>query len=193
MPGNIRITRSSQNGISERSRRREKPILRLIIPAGYLFCQDTFYVGTIKSLGRIYQQAWVDAYSNFGLAKVYLDKKADSAIDFVKTKVIPTYELFQIPLDRILTDNGKEYTTHWKNGKHAYETFLTESGIRHTRIKPRTPRSNGMVEGFNRTLLEEFYQIAMIKNIYTSLMSYRMIWISLLPITILKERIRVTG
>jgi hypothetical protein len=59
-------------------------------------------VGTIKGLGRIYQQAGVDAYSSFGFAKVYLDKKAESAIDFVKTKVQPVYEMFQIPLDRIL-------------------------------------------------------------------------------------------
>lgn len=136
---------------------------------GDLFCQETFYVGTIKGLGRIYQQAGIDAYSNFGFAKVYLDKKADSAIDFVKTKVLPVYGIFQIPLDRILTDNGKEYTTHWKNGNHAYETFLAGWGIRHTRIKPSTPKSNGMIERFNRTLLEEFYQIAMMKNVYTSL------------------------
>jgi len=136
---------------------------------GYLFCQDTFYVGTIKGLGRIYQQAGIDAYSNFSFAKVYLNKKADSAIDFVKTRVLPVYGMFDIPLDRILTDNGKEYTTHWKSRKHDYEIFLASCGITHTRIKPRCPRSNGMVERFNRTLLEEFYQIAMLKRVYTSL------------------------
>ena len=136
---------------------------------GYLFCQDTFYVGTIKGLGRIYQQTGIDAYSNFGLAKVYTTKKAESALDFVKTKVIPVYDLFGIPLDRILTDNGKEYTTHWKNGKHDYEIFLASRGITHSRIKPRCPKSNGMVERFNRTLLEEFYQIVMLRKVYTSL------------------------
>ena len=36
---------------------------------GYLFCQDTFYVVTIKGLGRIYQQTGMDAYSNFGLCQ----------------------------------------------------------------------------------------------------------------------------
>ena len=136
---------------------------------GYLFCQDTFYVGTIKGLGRIYQQAGIDAYGNFGFAKVYTNKKADSAINFVKTKVIPGYQMFQITLDRILTDNGKEYTTHWESAKHDYEIFLVKSGIAHTKIKPRCPKSNGIVERFNRTLLEEFYQIVMLKNVYTSL------------------------
>ena len=103
---------------------------------GYLFCQDTFYVGTIKGLGRIYQRTGMDAYSNFGFAKVYQDKMATSAIDFLKTKVLPVYQGFHIPLDRILTDNGKEYTTHWIDGKHEYEKFLKENSIRHTKIKP---------------------------------------------------------
>ena len=136
---------------------------------GYLFCQDTFYVGTIKGLGRIYQQTGMDAYSNLGFAKVYTDKTTLSAIDFLATKVLPIYEKFHIPLDRILTDNGKEYTTHWLNGRHEYELFLKQHGIRHTKIKPRSPQSNGIVERFNRTLLEKFYQIAMIKKVYTSL------------------------
>ena len=138
--------------------------------SGYLFCQDTFYVGTIKGLGRIYQQTGIDAYAGFGFAKVYTDKTALSAINFLKTKVLPVYKQFNIiPLDRILTDNGKEYTTHWANGQHEYEKYLKQNSIRHTRIKPRTPQSNGMVERFNRTLLEEFYQIAMMKKVYSSL------------------------
>jgi len=79
------------------------------------------------------------------------------------------YGQFNIPLDRVLTDNGKEYTTHWVNGKHEYEKFLRQNSIRHTRIKPRNPQSNGIAERFNRTLAEEFYQIAMMKKIYSSL------------------------
>ena len=136
---------------------------------GYLFCQDTFYVGTIKGLGRIYQQTDMDAYTGFGFVKVYTDKTVVSAIDFLEIKVLPVYQGRNIALDRILTDNGKEYSTHWPDGHHGYETFLKQNMIRHTRIKPRSPQSNGIVERFNRTLLEEFYQIAMIKKVYSSL------------------------
>ena len=63
-----------------------------------------------------------------------------SAIDFLKTKVLPVYGQFNIPLDRILTDNGKEYTTHWANGKHAYETFLKQNNIKHTKLNREHPR-----------------------------------------------------
>ncbi len=151
----------------EKAKRKENHI-KAYYP-GYLFCQDTFYIGTIKGLGRIYQQTGIDAYAGFGFAKIYIDKKAISAKDFLKTKALPVYRGFNIPLDRILTDNGKEYTTHWANSKHEYEIFLKKNNIRHTKIKLRTPQSNGIVERFNRTLLEEFYQIAMIKKVYSSL------------------------
>ena len=157
----------TESYLREKENRKESHI-KAFYP-GYLFCQDTFYVGIIKGLGRIYQQTGIDAYANFGFAKVYTNKKADSAINFVETKVIPVYGMFNIPLDHILTDNGKEYTTHWIYGKHNYEIFLAKCGITHTKIKPRYPKSNGMVERFNRTLLEEFYQIAMLKKVYTSL------------------------
>jgi len=65
----------------------------------------------------------MDAYSNFGFSKVYTDKMAISAIDFLDTKVLPVYRQFNISVDRILTDNGKEYTTHWARGKHKYEIY----------------------------------------------------------------------
>jgi|GEM_PF-5690359 len=61
---------------------------------GYLFCRDTFYVGTIKGLSRIYQQAGIDAYANFDFAKIYIDKTAYSAINFLKNKVLPVYRQF---------------------------------------------------------------------------------------------------
>jgi len=108
------------------------------------------------------------AYSNFGFAKVYTDKTALSAIYFLDTKVLPVYGQFNLPLDRVLTDNGKEYITHWANGKHEYEKYLQTHNISHTKIKPRILKSKGIVERFNRTLAEEFYLIAMTEKVYTS-------------------------
>ena len=153
--------------IRGKAKRKENHI-RAYYP-GQLFCQDTFYVGTINDLGRIYQQAGIDAYAGFDFAKVYIDRMAISAINFLKTRVLPVYRQFNIPLDRILIGNGKEYTTHWPKAKHGYEEFLKENNIRYCKIKPRTPQSNGIVERFNRVLMEVYYQIAMTKKIYSSL------------------------
>jgi len=96
----------------------------------------------------------MDAYSYFGFAKIYTDKMAISAINFLKSKVLAIYKQFGIPLHRILTDNVKEYMTHWVNSKHEYEKFLKLNSIRHTKIKPRTSQSNGTAEIFNRSLLQ---------------------------------------
>ena len=49
----------------------------------------------------------VDVYASFGFAKVYTDKMVVRAIDLLKTKVLPIYRQFNLPLDRILIDNGK--------------------------------------------------------------------------------------
>lgn len=84
----------------------------------------------------------MDTYSNFSFAKVYTDKTAVSAIDFLKTKILQTIK----------------YTTHLVNVQHGYEAFLKNNGSRHTIIKPRSPQSNGIVERFNHTLDEKFYQ-----------------------------------
>lgn len=69
----------------------------------------------------------------------------------------------------MLTDNCKEYTTHRKNGRHLYEKFLQKEQIRHTKIKPGRPGTNGFVERFNKTLPEEFYEVVFRKKVYTTL------------------------
>jgi len=91
--------------------KREEKHIHAYYP-GYLFCQDIFYVVTIKGSGRIYQQTGIDAYAGFGFAKAYTDKTVTNSIDFLVTKILPIYRQFNIPLYRISTDNGKKYTTH---------------------------------------------------------------------------------
>jgi len=139
--------------------------------AGYLFNQDTFYIGHLKGIGKMYAQVGIDCYSSFGFARIYTHKTAQMAVDFLKEHVLPIYQLFQIPLFNILTDNGKEYTTHWssKNLVHCYEILLNKLNISHRYIRPRTPRTNGFVERFNRTLLDEFFKPAFLKKVYTSI------------------------
>lgn len=51
---------------------------------GYLGAQDTFYVGTIKGVGRIYQQTFIDTYSKVAFAKLYDRKNALVAADLLE-------------------------------------------------------------------------------------------------------------
>ncbi|PEQ15345.1 helix-turn-helix domain-containing protein, partial [Piscirickettsia salmonis] len=76
---------------------------------GYLGSQDTYYVGTMKGVGRIYQQTFVDTYSRVAFACLYTEKNAVTAAHALNESVIPWFEERDTPLLRILTDRGTEY------------------------------------------------------------------------------------
>jgi transposase InsO family protein len=134
---------------------------------GYLGSQDTFYVGNMKGVGRIYQQTFIDTYSKISFAKLYLSKDAITAADILNDRVIPFFDSHGIPLLRILTDRGTEYTGNVEN--HAYQLYLAIEDIDHTKTKAKSPQTNGICERFNQTVLNEFYRIAFRKKIYNTL------------------------
>lgn len=134
---------------------------------GYLGSQDTYYVGSIKGVGRIYQQTFVDTYTRVSMCKLYTEKTAITAADLLNDRVLPFFEQAGIPLLRVLTDRGTEYCG--KVESHAYQLYLAIENIDHTKTKTHSPQTNGICERFHRTLKEEFYEIAFRKKIYTSL------------------------
>lgn len=134
---------------------------------GYLGAQDTYYVGTIKGVGRIYQQTFIDTYSKVVFVKLYDRKHALVAADLLNDRVLPFFEQQDVPLLRILTDRGTEYCGSLQH--HEYQLYLAIENIDHTRTKARHPQTNGICERFHRTIQDEFYAIAFRKQIYTSM------------------------
>ena len=134
---------------------------------GYLGSQDTYYVGTLKGVGRIYQQTFVDTYSKIAFAKLYKMKTSLTAAELLNDKVLPFFESHEVPLLRILTDRGTEYCG--KAEHHDYQLFLAIKDIDHSRTKARHPQTNGIVERFHKTILNEFYSVAFRKKIYRTL------------------------
>ena len=134
---------------------------------GYLGAQDTYYVGYIKGVGKIYQQTFIDTYSRVAFAKVYDRKNALVAADMLNDKVLPFYQQQSIDLLRILTDRGTEYCGAREH--HEYQLYLTIEDIDHTKIKAKSPQTNGICERFHRTIQDEFYSIAFRKKMYNSL------------------------
>ena len=88
---------------------------------GYLIAQDTYYVGTIKGVGRIYQQTVIDTYSKVAFAKLYDRKNALVAADVLNDKVIPWFEEEEVRILRVLTDRGTEYCGAREH--HEYELY----------------------------------------------------------------------
>lgn len=134
---------------------------------GYLGSQDTFYVGTFKGIGRVYQQTFVDTYSKVALAKLYTTKTPITAADMLNDRVLPFFEQQSLPMLRILTDRGTEYCG--KAEQHDYQLYLALNDIEHTKTKVRSPQTNGICERFHKTILQEFYQVTLRKKIYSTL------------------------
>lgn len=134
---------------------------------GYLGSQDTFYVGNLKGVGRIYQQTFVDTYSKVAICKLYTTKTPITAADILNERVLPFFENNEMGILRMLTDRGTEFCG--KADSHDYELYLAINDIDHTKTKARHPQTNGICERFHKTVLDEFYQVAFRKKLYLTL------------------------
>ena len=134
---------------------------------GYLGAQDTYYVGTIKGIGKIYAQTFIDTYCKVTFVKLYDRKNAIVAADLLNDRVLPFYEENSLKLLRILTDRGTEYCGAREH--HEYQLYLTIEDIDHTKTKAKSPQTNGICERFHRTMQEEFFWVAFRKKIYKSI------------------------
>jgi transposase InsO family protein len=136
---------------------------------GYLLSQDTFYVGYLKGVGRIYQQTVVDTYSAVAFAKLYTAKIPVTAADILNDRVLPFFEEHTIPVLRILTDRGTEFCG--SPDRHPYQLYLQLNEIDHTKTKVRSPQTNGICERFHQTVLNEFYRVTFRKKVYAAIES----------------------
>jgi transposase InsO family protein len=134
---------------------------------GYLIAQDTFYVGHLKGLGRIYQQTVIDTYSSVGFAKLYTAKVPVTAADILNDRVLPFFEDQNITVMRVLTDRETEFCG--RPDKHPYQLYLQLNDIEHTKTKVKSPQTNGICERFHQTVLNEFYRVTFRKKIYSDL------------------------
>lgn len=135
--------------------------------SGYLISQDTFYVGYLKGVGRIYQQTVVDTYSSVAFAKLYTAKVPVTAADILNDRVLPFFDEHKIAILRVLTDRGTEFCGSLD--KHPYELYLQLNEIDHTKTKVKSPQTNGICERFHQTVLNEFYRVEFRKKLYQDL------------------------
>ena len=115
---------------------------------GYLGAQDTYYVGTLKGVGRIYQQTFIDTYSKVAFAKLYDRKHAITAADTLNDRVLPFFEEHGVPLLRILTDRGSEYCGNRES--HEFALYPDLENIEHTAPRWRARRPTGSASDSTR-------------------------------------------
>jgi transposase InsO family protein len=124
---------------------------------GELVAVDTFMVGSLKGVGRIYLQSAIDCYSRHAWGRLFTNKMPVTAVHLLNHDVLPFFEKHHVAIETVLSDNGREYCG--KPESHPYELFLQMEDIEHRTTKVRRPQSNGMIERLHRTLLDEHFRI----------------------------------
>ncbi len=132
---------------------------------GALLCQDTFYVGHLKGVGKVYLHAVVDTYGSYAFGFLHTSKQPEAAVAVLHNDALPFYEAHGLKVEAVLTDNGTEFCGV---AGHPYETYLELNDIEHRRTRVRSPQTNGFVERFNRTVLEEFFRVKFRERFYES-------------------------
>ena len=128
---------------------------------GELVCLDTFYLGKLKGVGKVWQLTACDAACSYGVARLLPALSAESAAAFLRKVLVPLYRRAGWPLQRVLTDRGSEF-------KGAFDERCRALGIRHTRTKPRHAWTNGFVERLQGTILQEHWRIQFRRRYFTS-------------------------
>jgi transposase InsO family protein len=162
----VETLKSNNQPITERNLRKLKKYFQVIKHGqwpGHIVALDTFFVGHLKGVGRIYQITGIDLCSRYGWAQLYTNKEQVSTMNFVEQTLIPKFFHNNIDIESVLTDNGSEFTGH------GFKKMLQDYDVRHIRIKPGKPILNGYCERFQRTILEEFYQPIFRKSFFNTL------------------------
>jgi transposase InsO family protein len=124
---------------------------------GSLVAVDTFFVGVLKGVGKVYLQTAIDCHSRYAWARLHTSKLPVTAVHLMNNDVIPTFEAHNAKIDVVLSDNGREFCG--RPDRHPYELFLQLEDIEHRTTRVKRPQSNGIVERLHRTLLDEHFRI----------------------------------
>jgi transposase InsO family protein len=132
---------------------------------GELLNQDTFFVGHLKGVGKVYLHAVVDTYSSFAFGFLHVSKQPEAAVAVLHNEALPFYAQRELKVENVLTDNGREFC----GGEgHPYQIYLALNETGHRSTKVKHPQTNGFVERFNRTVLDEFFRKAFRQKLYES-------------------------
>ena len=119
---------------------------------GYVHVDVKYLPQMQDESSRRYLFVAIDRATRWVFVQLKANKTATSAQAFLKA----LHKACPIKINKLLTDNGKEFTDRLfaskerePSGHHEFDQLCQELGIEHRLTKPRTPRTNGMVERFN--------------------------------------------
>ena len=131
---------------------------------GDLVAVDTFFVGHLKGVGKVYLQSVIDCHSRYAWGRLYTSKMPVTAVHVMNNDVLPFFEAHGAQVSTVLSDNCREFCG--RPVRHPYALFLQLEGIEHRTTRVKRPQSNGFVERLHRTLLDEHFRIMGRKKFY---------------------------
>jgi len=102
-----------------------------------------------RRAGWEYVHIAVDDHSRVAFVEIRRSKQADDAIAFLR-RAVAWFADRGVTVRRVMTDNGSCYVAK------TFRKACVEMGLRHIRIKPYRPRTNGKAERFVQTLCREW-------------------------------------
>lgn len=132
---------------------------------GELLIQDTFYVGTLTGIGRVYLYVVTDLFSSFTFGFIYDSKAPEGAVAILHNEVLPFFRERGISPSVIQTGSGQEFSG---SGRHLYKLYLDLNEVAHRRTQERAG-SNRLLSTFKRTVANEFFQVILQENSYESI------------------------
>jgi transposase InsO family protein len=128
---------------------------------GELVCLDTFYIGNLKGVGKVWQYTACDAACSFAVAWLTTQLTSHAARRFLRRYLLPIYRQAGHTVQAVLTDRGHEWLG-------AFEAECRRLGIEHRRTKPRHAWTNGFVERLQGTILTELWRCSLRRTFYTA-------------------------
>ena len=142
---------------------------------------------------RRYLFVAIDRATRWVFVAIKKDKSAASARAFLKA----LHKACPIRINKLLTDNGKEFTDRLfasrerePSGNHEFDRLCQTLGIEHRLTKPRTPRTNGMVERFNGRIADvlKTHRFSGSEDLEQTLLRYVALYNHQLPQSALKSK-----
>ena len=110
------------------------------------------------AVGYDYVHSAVDDHSRLAYSEIHGDERAATCAAFL-VRCSQFFDACGVPVERVMTDNAKAY-----RDAYAFREAARQLGIRQVFTRPRRPQTNGKVERFNRTLLEEWAYVRPYRN-----------------------------
>ena len=130
---------------------------------GELVCVDSFYIGKLKGVGKVYQLTAIDVFTRWAFVMILLGPvRCEHTIRFVD-RVLAHYKRHGVKVRAVLSDNGPEWVAK------GFQAHLAAKGLRHERIPARSPNHNAVCERFHGTILQECWRPAFHRRHFTSI------------------------